>query len=116
MRTVIPGEENAAFSAGIEQPFAFLVLTHRMNESIGGKTARDAGPGLAEIRGLEDVRSKVIHLVPLDGNISRAGVVHESFNHAHGAPFGRAFWRYVGPVLSSVGRHMHQPVVRARPD
>src|SRR5689334_9437814 len=66
MRTVIPGEKHAAFCAGIEQPFAFLVFAHSVNKSIGWETTRDGGPRLAEIGGLKDIRSKIIHFMALD--------------------------------------------------
>jgi len=36
--TIIPGEEDAAFRAGIEQPFALLVFAHCVDERVRGKT------------------------------------------------------------------------------
>ena len=49
-----------------------------MNKSIGWETAIDGGPRLAEIRGLKDIGSKIIHLVALYGNISRTGMYMEA--------------------------------------
>src|SRR5215831_13595462 len=67
--TIVEGEEHSFFRAGIEQAFALAIFSYGMNISPRGNASDQRGPGLAKVGGLEDVGSKVIHLVALHGNV-----------------------------------------------
>ena len=87
-----------------------------MNVIILGNAVHNRCPGFAEVDGLEDVRSAVVHLVPLDGHVGCAGIGGRGFDHAHSSPFRHGFGRDVLPVASSVAGNVNQTVVAARPD
>ncbi len=116
VRAIVLREKHAALGGGVEQAFALAVHAHGVHKGACWNAVGQRSPGLAEVGGLEDVRSKVVHLVPLHRHVGRARVVGRGFNHAYRAPLRHGLGRNVRPVFAAVGGHVNQAVVRAGPD
>src|SRR5208282_3603893 len=87
-----------------------------MDIIVRGKSGNEFGPGLAKIRGLENVRCEVVGLVAFDGDVGRPGIARRSLDHAHRAPLRHGFRGNVLPVLAAVACELNQSVVGAYPD
>ena len=72
MRTVVEGNVDAVFGAGIEEAFSFRIFADGVRVTIVGQTRCDFCPRLAVVGRFEKVGVEVIELVAIDGDVGRA--------------------------------------------
>ncbi len=116
VRTIVEGNVDAVFRAGIEQAFALWIFADSVDITVVGHAGDDFRPGLAVVGCFENVRAKVIELVAIDGDVGGACRVWRGFDDADEAPFPKFFRSDVCPVIAAVARDVHEPVVAAGPD
>src|ERR1700722_441297 len=116
MRTIVEGNVDAVFAAGIEEAFSFRIFADGVRVTIVGQTSRDLRPGLAVVGCLEKVGVEVIELVAIDGHVGSTRGVRRSFDDADEAPLAEFFGGDIGPVLSAIARYLQEPVVGAGPN
>ena len=78
--------------------------------------AGDRRPGVAVVVGAVDVRLEVVLLIPVGGDVRRAGTERRRFDQADARELAEIFRRHVLPRRAAVARHLHVPVVGAGPD
>ncbi len=117
---VVERHVQPALRAKVQEAAPNRVLSNYVR--VAHDAVRDAGddqlPRLSEILRAIDPRIAVVLLVPVDDDVGRARVVLRRLDVADGSPGqdARDVRRHVRPRLARVARHLHEAIVRARPD
>src|SRR6185295_6920499 len=119
MCAVVERDVDAEFGAGIEQPGAIRILTNHARGLVWSDavlSVGEPGPRLAEVVGAINVWREIAEQIPIDGDISGSGSLWARLDILDAAAGRQVLRCDVGPILSVVARHVHQPVVRSGPE
>src|SRR5205814_6990559 len=81
---VVPRDVDTVLGAGIEKAAAFGILAHGMHEVVTANAANDLRPCLSVVMGAVKVRSAVVVLIVLGGEVRGARVVRRRVDEADG--------------------------------
>src|SRR5258708_27164990 len=115
-RAIVEGDVDTPFCSRIKHSALFRVYTNSANETTVGNSIRQFAPRLSIVAGLIDVGAKIVVLVAIDRNVSRARIQRRSINLADTAPLRHVLRRHVCPVLTFITRNLDEPVISANPD
>ncbi len=114
--TVVERHVDAMLGAGIEQSATDRILANHVCEIAAWDLRVDARPGRAVVVRAIEVRLTVPHLIALRGNKGTARRVRGGVDDADPRVDGQSRRRHELPGLSAVLRHVHETIVRSRPD
>ena len=116
VRTVVERGVDACFGAGEEQSLPLYIAANRARVGAHGNAGINARPRCAVVGGLEQVGCEVILLVPIGGEVRRAGVEGRRLDDRHARELSEGFGRHVLPRAGAVRRDVHEAVVAAGPE
>ena len=121
---IVERDIHTDFSGSIEQTFALGVLTHCAHGSSRWQISVYTFPALPKVGCFVSIRRPVVRLMAIDRHIRCSSAEVTGFDEADAAivqnrssPAVReVLWRNVRPILSCIGRDMHQSIIAARPN
>ena len=115
VEAIVGREPDAALRAGVQHPRLLVILTDDARELGWCDAGVDARPRAAEVRGLPEIRSHVVELVPVGGNVRRARREVAGLDARHAAVDRHVRRGDLLPARAIVAREVHQPVVGTGP-
>ena len=113
--SVVEADPHAPFGARIQESLPHWILAYHAHELGGRKSSIDPRPRLSEIGRLPDVRSHVLELISIRGDVRRSMREVTRLEARDTREVTKLLRRDVAPGHSAVARKMQQPIIRARP-